>query len=274
MALPQRAAERVLDELKVAGPQDLQLLDLIAQARGATVVYKPLSGAEARLAVWGQEAVITVSSLIVDSHRQRFSVAHELGHFEMHRHRSRVMICTSQDIDSWGRQKPDAALEHEANEFAAALLLPERFFAPRCQDKDPSLDFVAHLANTFDVSLTATGIRYLTFCEEACALVFSQDGYIKWFYGSKEFRRQEIFIDVKAKLDSTTLAAAHFQNKFGQVSPKRVRASSWFEQGAYRDDATVLEQSWLMHKYNAVLTLLWIDQDIDDDNDFWLGRRH
>ena len=79
------------------------------------------------------------------------------------------------------------AQEQEANQFAAALLLPERFFKPLCRKKEPSLDLMADLADSFDVSLTATALRYLQFCNEACAVVFSRDGIIQWFRGSKYF---------------------------------------------------------------------------------------
>jgi len=143
MAAPHRAAERVLNELGVAGPEDLQLLDAIAFERGAVVLYKPLYGAEARLVTLGKDAIITISSLVRDARRRRFSLAHEVGHLELHRHRSSVFICTSQDLDSWGRQSADAHLERETNEFAAALLLPERFFAQRCRDTGPSLELIA-----------------------------------------------------------------------------------------------------------------------------------
>ena len=139
MASPYYAAERVLDELGITSPEDLQLLDSIAWERGATVLYKPLRSAEARLAAVGNRAIITISSSVEDPHRRRFSIAHELGHLEMHRHHSSVVLCTGQDIDDWEKQRAGTSLEREASEFASALLLPERFFASLCKDETPSL---------------------------------------------------------------------------------------------------------------------------------------
>ena len=40
----------------------------------------------------------------------------------------------------------------------------------------PTLDRVRHLADIFDVSLTAAGLAYMRVCSEACAMVYSQDG--------------------------------------------------------------------------------------------------
>ena len=269
MAFPEYYAEHVLDELGIKSLEDLRLLELIAWERGAMVQYKRLDGTEARLAVVGNRAIIAVSNSIENPCRKRFSIAHELGHLEMHRQNSSVMLCTNEDINDWGGRRTDANLEREANEFAAALLLPERFFASLCKGEDPSLDLVAGLAETFDVSLTATALRYLNFCDEACAVVFSQDGHIKWFRGSKEFEETGVFIDVRSKLDPSSLAASFFWGRTVRTTPKRVGASTWFEPGRYRDDASIREQSWVMPSYNAVLTLLWVDDDIEDDDDYW-----
>ena len=268
MASPYYAVERVLGELRITSPKDLQLLDSIAWERGATVLYKPLRGAEARLVVVGNRAIITISNSMEDPRRRRFSIAHELGHLEMHRRHSSVVLCTSQDIDDWERRCTDTNPEREANEFASALLLPERFFAPLCKDETPSLDLVAGLAETFNVSLTATALRYLNFCDEPCAIVLSQEGYIKWFQGSKYFADIGVFIDVRSKLDPSSLAALLFQGRTARTTPKQVSASAWFEPGRYREDAAILEQSWAMPNYKAVLTLLWIDDDIEDEDDY------
>lgn len=270
MASPDDAAERVLDELRITSPDDLQLLDSMAWERGATVVYRALGGAEARLAASGRKAVITVSTHVGDRRRRRFGVAHELGHWELHRHRSSVFLCSSEDLDDWKERRTDVSLEREANEFAAALLLPQRFFASQCEGKEPSLEVVSGLAEMFNVSLTATALRYLRFCDHACVVVFSQDGYIKWFWGSEEYGRVcedlGLFIDVHGKLIPLSLAASLSQGRSGLLGPEPVDASAWFVSGRYRDSATVVEQSWSMPQYNSVLTLLWVDDDIEDDN--------
>jgi len=111
---------------------------------------------------------------MADPRRRRFSIAHELGHLEMHRLQSRLALCTGEDIDDWRGRRASAHREQDANEFAAALLLPERFLGPLCTHKAPSLELVAELADTFEVSLTATALRYLHFCNEACAVVFEK----------------------------------------------------------------------------------------------------
>ena len=272
MLNPIYAAERVLNELGINSPKDLERIELIAWARGALVREKHLDGAEARLTVLGKRAVITISTTIRDPRRKRFSIAHELGHLELHRRWSSLMPCLSEDIDNWGDlRRSGADLEQEANEFAAALLLPERFLAPLCRGQDPSLDHVAELAEAFNVSLTATALRYLDFCDEPIAVVFSQDGRVKWFRGNKHFEELGLFVEVRSRLDPSSHAALFFQGRTIPTGPKQVDASAWLAPGRYRPDARIQEHSVAMPNYNAVLTLLWIDDDIEDDEDFvWL----
>lgn len=74
-----RSAEQLLNELGVVSPADIDV-EAIAQYCGATVLYQQLGGAEARIFGHGERAFISVNS---DSprQRQRFSAAHELGHW-------------------------------------------------------------------------------------------------------------------------------------------------------------------------------------------------
>lgn len=272
MLSPAYSAERVLDELGVSDPNDLLLLPQIARARGAKVKERVLQGAEARLTVLGEKGIITVSSGTASPERKRFSIAHELGHFEMHRDISVVQSCEAKNID-WEFQNSSPDLEKQANEFASMLLLPSRFFAPLCKETDPSLDLIADLAQRFQVSLTATANRYLCFCDEPVALIFSESGHMKWFQGSRSFTelREDLglYIDLRARLDDSTYAARLFR---GNIAPRtfgRVRASAWFSSGEYSQEAVIQEQSWSMPAFNAVLTLLWIDEDLDEDDFDW-----
>jgi len=267
---PSFAVKRVLDDLNISSHKDLQLLDLIALERGALVQYGLLDGAEARLAVGNRKAVITISHTVTHPRRKRFSIAHELGHWEMHRWESILALCTKMDINEGRARSAKSSKEQQANQFASELLLPGQFFEPLCKEKDPSLDLVTELSDVFDVSLTATAIRYMNFCDEPCAVVFSQGGFIKWFQGSQEFEELGVFIGVRSRLDPSSLAALLFQGHVLDPNPRprRVKASRWFASGQCRSDATIQEQSWFMPNYDAVLSLLWVDDDIDDD-DWW-----
>jgi Zn-dependent peptidase ImmA (M78 family) len=81
--------------------------------------------------------------------RQRFSLAHELGH-----------ICLDHDLilsDRIEEEGINAEFEKEANEFASELLMPIDMFKKAFR-ANPNLEV---LADTFQVSTTAVSVRAL-----------------------------------------------------------------------------------------------------------------
>ena len=93
-------------------------------------------------------------------HRKRFSIAHELGHHFLHLRTDGEMI--DHDADLFRVSEYDSVeitqerlKEIEANQFAAALLMPERLIRQSWQDR-PS---ISKLARLFQVSEEAMGYR-------------------------------------------------------------------------------------------------------------------
>lgn len=266
---PTYAANRILSDLGITSIDDLQRLELIALQRGAVVRYHELKGAEARIVIAGRKAIITISSSVYNTQRRRFCIAHELGHFELHRWRNSLALCTPDDIDIGRSKNVQHDQEQEANVFASSLLLPERFFAGKCDETTPSLDHIAALANEFNTSLTATALRYLQFTPEPCAIVLSTAGLIKWYQRSALFKEMELFIETRVRLDPRTRAFSFFNNGHTSKRQLSVPASAWLaDNRRIRKDLTLVEQSWPMPNYNSVISLLWLNEALDED-DFW-----
>lgn len=267
MRYPLQVAETVLDELRINSIEDLQLLDEIAFARWAIVKRKPLGSAEARLVIGSPYSVITVSTTTVDRRRVRFSIAHELGHLEMHR-REPIFPCGPDSINAWPSKQSATSLEIEANEFAAALLLPEQLFAPLCTETDPSMDVVVSLANKFKVSRMATARRYVQFCYDPVAVVWSERRYIRWFQSNQAFAEYGFFVDVNSLLNDATVASRFFNDEQLPTVPRSVRASAWMMSGEFKD-ILLQEQCIGMPNYEGVLSLLWVGDDwLADDSWF------
>ncbi len=95
------------------------------------------------------------------SNRQRFTIAHELGHFFLHEH-------LGEHVDqnfrvAWRKASASSGvnwIEIEANRFAAELLIPTKFLK-RDLDSLESIDIrtVAVLANRYGVSKDAMKFR-------------------------------------------------------------------------------------------------------------------
>jgi len=253
-------AERIVSELGITAPRELVIED-IAWVRGALVCYERLERAAARLVVRGSKSVITVSTELSSVGQRRFAVGHELGHLELHRTRNDVNLCLSSDLEEGlGEHSPTAEPEQEASEFASALLMPSALFRPRCERQTPSIALVSQLATDFETSLTATAIRYMNVCAEECAVVWSQSRRIRWYRGTHDFGYH---VKVHDELDPYSIAVDFFD---GKTLPRRgttVDASCWLAPGRYRDDAMIVEDSIAIPSLDAVLTLLWIDKDIE-----------
>ncbi|MGK3939766.1 ImmA/IrrE family metallo-endopeptidase [Streptomyces caeruleatus] len=114
----------------------------------------------------GTSPVIGVNDVHSD-HRQRFTIAHELGHFLLHPGREVVL---DRPVRVNLRDKTSSAAtdreEIEANAFAASLLMPADLVRSELQRlsavvrQDPERCSTA-LADIFDVSDAAMGFRLI-----------------------------------------------------------------------------------------------------------------
>lgn len=86
--------------------------------------------------------------------RQRFTLAHEFGHFIMHKNDDMVF-----EDEVLFRDENLTAIEYAANRFAAELLMPQELFVASIKKGETSLE---DLAEKFEVSTLAVKNRVLT----------------------------------------------------------------------------------------------------------------
>src|SRR5229473_755209 len=100
-----RSPSALLEELGITEPWDIHV-EAIAEYCGATIVYEPLKGCEARIIGHGDRAIITVSSTSLRE-RQRFSGAHELGHWMGDRGKVAFACVEMVFAAEWGEENPE-----------------------------------------------------------------------------------------------------------------------------------------------------------------------
>jgi len=151
-----REATRLLDRCRVIAPA--VPVDRIAKQVGAEVRFLPYEGELAgMLARSGGNPVIGVNSLH-HRNRQRFTIAHELGHLLLHDldvHFDRDFRVRHRDATSSTATDP---IEVEANRFAAELLMPYAMLAEDLGDAGidvERMDDVGPLAKRYGVSVQA-----------------------------------------------------------------------------------------------------------------------
>ena len=99
--------------------------------------------------------------------RQRFTIAHELGHYELHKARHELFLDEKLPVILYRNEnsrKGENVMEMEANAFAAAILMP-RNFLDRSIQRTTLIDetFLTELSKLFLVSLAAISIRTSNF---------------------------------------------------------------------------------------------------------------
>lgn len=142
-------------------------VDDIAKSRGLDlrISYNKDSGISGFLFSGGEKPIIGINT-VHHENRQRFTIAHELGHYLLHHpnaegihvdHSFEIKLRSDRHVEG------NYADEREANMFAAELLMPIDFIIRDLKDKnlvDMEDDGLLHeMANRYKVSQQAMAIR-------------------------------------------------------------------------------------------------------------------
>ena len=149
-----------------------------------------------------------------------------------------------------------ALYEREADLFGVELLIPEFLFQKHRRKFSTGLDGVKRLAELFQTSLTATGIRYASLCTEPVAVMVSEGDRILYSVLSKPFAsRFGARAGRQVPVESVTLRL----NSGGRVVAEErdvVRAKQWFA-GA---PGELAEEAIALGRYGKTLTVLSVKE--------------
>ena len=158
-----------------AGSRKLPIpVEVIAKSLGATVRYAPFKGELAGMLIRDdvkRGVVIGVNSLH-HPNRQRFTIAHECGHLQLHKGRQAYIDRSPLRINRRDEVSSQAtnAEEIEANRFAAELLIPYEMIMNDVLESDLDIDdemALRELADRYGVSLQAMMLRIRSVFEDA-----------------------------------------------------------------------------------------------------------
>ena len=155
----QWAAREVLDRFGTDVPVDAAT---IAVAHGIEVRFQELEDEVSGMLLVRDDCTVIGINAHHHPNRQRFSIAHELGHFLLHREEERFFIDAAVFFRSEGATPATWKQEREANAFAAELLLPRDAVtaAVRSTPFDPHDEAaVRRMADRVGVSAQALTIR-------------------------------------------------------------------------------------------------------------------
>ncbi len=136
---------------------------------------------------------VAYNTAIRSEGRRRFTLAHEAGHYFLHR------PLLPPDGIRCGQaavvRGEGATIEKEADRFAACLLMPLDDFRKQLSPRDkPDLQRLGACAQRYGVSLIAVILRWLEYTERRAMIVVSRDGFARWARSSDAAYRSGRFI--------------------------------------------------------------------------------
>lgn len=123
---------------------------------------------------------------LIDGHhpRTRFSIAHELGHYFLDKHRAHLLQGGATH-ESRSEFRTDEIVEREADSFAAGLLIPCKLARRVVNQGELSLAVIDEVCAMFNVSRVSAALRAVQLSDFWCAAVGIRDGQIRWCFRSQ-----------------------------------------------------------------------------------------
>lgn len=189
--------------------------------------------------------------------RINFTLAHEFGHYLIHREKyPDGFECSQQHFVRWDSEY--GQVEHQANVFAANLLMPLDDFRRLLPSGSPAtLTVLQQCAARYEVSLIAATLRWLSYTTKRAILVNSRDGYILWARSSENALRTGAYFKTSGRppieVPASSLAANQDKLAAGQTEMHH-SAGVWLKEPTW-------EMALHAEQYDFVLSLLILDDE-------------
>ena len=206
--------------------------------------------------------------------RQRFTIAHELGHLILHRGQQQSFNCDKESV--YSGIDTIRTIEREADDFASNLLMPGDLLRDWISNQRIDLRALSAIAKRFQVSFEALCIRFIKFTTQRAILVYWDNGFVKYEWRSSSAIKTRARIrrtdDPQEPLPGTLAADASVTQEWDGTE---MSAAIWCP-----EEAQHMKLREFKHSFGArdrVLTLLllesaeprswdrsWQDEDAED----------
>ena len=252
---PKNAAKKLHNSLGWTSPDDLTLEE-IAFSIGISVRNVPIQGSEGRILIKGNTGLVSINSKITNQGKHNFILAHEIGHFILHKNIVNLFSDTNKTLSEWYSK---GSHETEANIFASELLMPELLFKNKVANRKLNIALIEETSRYFQVSLLATFIRYMNLGRYPIMIVFIENGIIKWKQCSSDFPFQ--FLPYNIKVPAWTVAGDYFNKGILESYPEKVDAIEWFPEDfkiKNGEDWKLWEQCYQVSE-TGIVSCLWTE---------------
>jgi Zn-dependent peptidase ImmA (M78 family) len=253
------AVKKLYYECGITDPLELPI-ETIISSKNILIKEELIDGADGRILMNEDSGVITLNSAIEFYPRKRFILAHELGHFELHRHLKKGFSDNDETLNH-SSQPYFIQEEVEANEFAAEFLMPTELFATECFKKVFNHTVIENIAERFQVSKTAAILKFVKKDNgnHPVFIMCCQDNQMKWFKKSDDWRYYSLF---KKGLPPPSGSVAYEVFKkgisyYGDEATQQIWKSDWFEMKDDEPDSKFYEYCMFVPSFNYMISVIW-----------------
>lgn len=200
---------------------------------------------------------------IVHKGRTNFTLAHELGHYFVHRNQISMSRFECGESDMLDENKDFPNIETEANIFAANLLMPNHDFRTQVDGEPFSFDLMQHCACRYDASLTAVVLKWLEFSKNEAIAILSEDGFMHWSKSNSRALRSGRYYATRK--ECIEIPAGSMAFKAGYTS--QARSGVIHSTGIWFPDAEAAEFSIYSTEHEKTLTVLILESSNGHNNE-------
>jgi Zn-dependent peptidase ImmA (M78 family) len=240
-------------------------LDLFTAGLDIILIEEDTGNCDGKIVFGANKAIIKVNSKIQFPERKRFVIAHEIGHFLMHKNLTlpEDTFGTFNIIAGTEKYLRNGQQELEANEFASELLMPSKLFMQETERKKFTPTLIKQLSQRFKTSLTATIFRYLQLDLYPICVVLTENEKVKFWKKSDELK---VWVKDITKLNPPSDSVAHeyIQNDYNYLysldqKAQQISKSVWFELMENEDNTVFYEYCIPTKRYRTILSVVWED---------------
>ena len=188
----------------------------------------------------GTKWKIGYSSKIQSEGRVRFTLAHEFGHYILHRARQAQFQCSTRDMHEWDQLN----IEGEADIFASFLLMPLDDFRNQVVSQSPSIELIRHCSSRYGVSLMAAALKWTETTQKRAVVIASRDGFVLWARSSPSAYESRVYLATRKAQHPIAVPS---NSILSSATPERgpvvgqLSASFWFDREP--SDSMVVEHA-------------------------------
>lgn len=256
------AAKKLLEEIGYDEITEIPIEDLVSYM-GCILVEEPLSNSDGKIVRGKTQTLIKINSDIQFEARRRFTIAHEIGHFILHR---KLEVHSENDSTlNWFQDTEKQAIsgiqEYEANDFASELLMPEEIFRKDAGSYKFSPAHLRWLAEGFNTSLTSTIFRIVHLDIFPIFICFISNGIVRYWKKSESLN---VFAENITRLPPPkgSVAKEYLDAGYEYIYSKDEKAqkvfkSTWFNLGWDYYDPEFYEYCIPSKDYKTIVSIIW-----------------